>query len=56
MTVKTILTICVGVALIFFVTSAFQMAQINQELRYIVFASAIVLAGGLIALAIHEKK
>ena len=56
MTVKTILTICVGVALIFFLISAYQMAQINRELRYIVFASAIVLVGGLVALAIHEKK
>ncbi|MHC4193876.1 MAG: hypothetical protein ACYS8I_13725 [Planctomycetota bacterium] len=56
MTVKAILTVCIAVALIFFFISAFQMAQVNRELRYIAFASAIVLAAGLVALAIHEKK
>ena len=56
MTVKGVLLICIAIALIFFFVSAAQMVQVNQDLRYIAFASAIVLAGGLIALAIYEKK
>ena len=56
MSIKAVLLICIAIALIFFFVSAAQMAQVNQELRYIAFASAIVLTDGLIDLAIHEKK
>jgi hypothetical protein len=56
MSFKVVFLVCIAVGLLFFLISAGQMTRSDEELKYIVFASAALLAGGLVALAIHDKK
>ncbi|MHC4483149.1 MAG: hypothetical protein ACYSW4_06340 [Planctomycetota bacterium] len=56
MSFKVVFLACIAVGLLFFLISAILLAQVSGELKYVVFASTALLASGLIALAISDRK
>jgi uncharacterized membrane protein (UPF0136 family) len=56
MSFKVVFLVCIAVGLLFFLISAVLLAQVSGGLKYVVLASTALLASGLIALAINDRK
>lgn len=56
MSFKVVFLVCIALGLLFFLISAILLAQVSGGLKYVVLASTALLASGLIALAVNDRK